>query len=58
MKNNTNVQAAMELRRAGKLPAYLTFDDETFSGTLVRVPQRSEIPVVVKDSAIVEFYAR
>src|SRR5262245_51988051 len=36
MKKNVNVQAAMDLRRAGKLPDYLSFDDENWSGSLSR----------------------
>jgi small subunit ribosomal protein S4 len=58
MKQNVNVQAAIDLRRSGRFPDYLSFDEENWSGSLSRMPARSEIPVPVKESAIVEFYAR
>ena len=58
MKQNVNVQAAIDLRRSGRLPDYLSFDEENWSGSLSRIPARAEIPVPVKESAIVEFYAR
>jgi small subunit ribosomal protein S4 len=58
MKTNAAVQQSLELAKGGKLPDYLKFDAETRTGTLVRMPKRWEVPVNVKESAVVEFYAR
>jgi small subunit ribosomal protein S4 len=58
MKKNVNIQAAVDLRRSGRLPDYLSFDEESWSGSFSRIPARSEIPVPVNETAVVEFYAR
>lgn len=39
-------------------PPYLELDAERFSGRLLRLPQREEIPVQVDESLIVALYAR
>jgi len=42
-----------------KLPSFLVLDpSDKFSGRVIGNPQRSDIPFIVDDSAIVEFYAR
>lgn len=37
---------------------YLSFDERTLSGTLVRLPERSEFLTDIQDNLIVEFYNR
>lgn len=37
---------------------YIEKDAENFSATLIRLPQRDEIPVQIDDHLIVEFYSR
>ncbi|MFB5189008.1 30S ribosomal protein S4 [Alicyclobacillus fastidiosus] len=39
-------------------PPYLTFDAASTTGTLVSIPTRSEIPVHVNETLIVEYYSR
>ena len=39
-------------------PDYLQKDIESFSGKLIRLPRREEIPIEVKESKILEFYSR
>jgi ribosomal protein S4, bacterial/organelle type len=50
------------VRRAQELGApivpYVQVDPENFTGTLLRVPAREEIPVKVEETLVVEFYAR
>lgn len=40
------------------LPPYLSFDEATLTGVLTRKPERTEIPVDVNETLIVEFYSR
>ncbi len=37
---------------------YVSKDTQNFSGTLVRLPEREEIPIIVEDRYIVEYYSR
>ena len=37
---------------------YLTKDENNFSGTLIRLPEREEIPIEIDDHLVVEFYSR
>lgn len=39
-------------------PEYLSFDNNAFSGTLVRLPERSEFLTDIQENLIVEFYNR
>lgn len=42
-----------------KLPGYLAIDPtDRFSGRVVATPMRADVPLVVDEAAIVEFYAR
>lgn len=38
--------------------AYITKDLESFSGTLIRKPEREEIPVEIDDILVVEYYSK
>ena len=40
------------------VPAYVTFDNNKFEGTYVRMPERSELSPEIDESLIVEFYNR
>jgi small subunit ribosomal protein S4 len=40
------------------LPEYVSFDENTFTGTLVRIPERDEFLTDIKDQLIVEYYNR
>ncbi|MCR5786268.1 MAG: 30S ribosomal protein S4 [Acholeplasmatales bacterium] len=40
------------------LPEYVSFDETTFTGTLVRIPERDEFLTDINDQLIVEFYSR
>ncbi|MPQ42673.1 30S ribosomal protein S4 [Clostridium tarantellae] len=37
---------------------YLSKDENAFSGTLVRYPERQEIPIEINDVLVVEFYSK
>lgn len=37
---------------------YLTKNEESFSGSLLRFPERSEIPIEINDVLVVEFYSK
>jgi len=39
-------------------PAYLSYEENSFSGTYVRLPLRDELHPEISDSLIVEFYSR
>lgn len=39
-------------------PEYVSFDENTFTGTLVRIPERDEFLKDIKEQLIVEFYNR
>jgi small subunit ribosomal protein S4 len=57
MRRNIQIIQWMEEQR-GNVPAYLNLDATNFSVTLVRVPEREEIPVPVNEQLVVEFYNR
>ena len=37
---------------------YLTKDENNFSGTLIRLSEREEVPIEIDDHLVVEFYSR
>lgn len=37
---------------------YISKDESNFSGTLIKVPEREEIPIEIDDQLVVEFYSR
>lgn len=54
-----DVQTAVERGPEVRLPGYLALDpDDHFCGRVVAVPVREDVPLVVDETAIVEFYAR
>jgi len=42
----------------GGAPAWLKADHQKFSGEVIRVPQREEIPIPVQEEFIVELYSK
>ena len=52
LKDNAEASAARSI------PAWLEFNQETMSGTLLTVPVREQIDVPVNEQLVVEFYAR
>lgn len=42
----------------GELPAYLEVSLEKLRAELVRLPKRSEVPVIVNEQLVIEYYAR
>lgn len=54
-----DVQTAVEKGPEIRLPSFLARDpDDPFSGRVIGTPARGDVPFVVDDAAIVEFYAR
>ncbi|KGL38610.1 30S ribosomal protein S4 [Listeria sp. FSL L7-1582] len=49
---------AESLDVAAFVPEYLTFDAEKLTGTLSRLPERSELHAEINEAFIVEFYSR
>lgn len=37
---------------------YLEKDENSFSGSLTRMPLREEVPIQINDSLVVEFYSK
>ena len=37
---------------------YLTKNEADFSGSLTRFPERNEVPIVINDSLVVEYYSK
>ena len=37
---------------------YISKDESNFSGTLIKMPEREEIPIIIDDQLVVEFYSR
>jgi len=40
-----------------RLPSYLSFDNATFTGTMVAEPQREDVPIQVEEQLVVEYYS-
>lgn len=38
--------------------SYISKDESNFSGTLIKMPEREEIPIEIDDQLVVEFYSR
>lgn len=56
-RKNEQFKATFEGHRSFNLP-YFSVNEEEWSGTLTRDPERSEIPVEVNDQLVVEFYSK
>jgi small subunit ribosomal protein S4 len=56
MRRNVHVEEA--LASMGTPPTYVRVEPEKFEATFVRIPERKEIPVMIQEQLIVEFYTR
>lgn len=58
-RKNVHVQESVEAGSRVTLPSNLKLDpDDPYTGRVVGRPVREDVPVVVEESSIVEFYAR
>lgn len=57
MRQNVHVVEALEGGSSG-LPEYLVLDKANAAVTLIRLPERNEIPVPIDEPLIVEYYTR
>ena len=56
-RKNVQFEANFKGHRSFNLP-YFTIDEEGWTGTFARLPERNEIPVEVNDQLVVEFYSK
>jgi small subunit ribosomal protein S4 len=53
------VKSSVERGPQVRLPGYLAVDPaDPYGGRMISLPMRSDVPVIVDDAAVVEFYAR
>ncbi|MBC1609006.1 30S ribosomal protein S4 [Listeria welshimeri] len=57
-KSAKNSAIAESLEVSSFVPEYVTFDAETLTGSLNRIPERSELAAEINEAFIVEFYSR
>ncbi|NLM40102.1 MAG: 30S ribosomal protein S4 [Firmicutes bacterium] len=55
-RNLKVVEEALEVRP--NVPEYLSFDEQTRTGTLIRLPRRDELNPDIHEAEVVEFYSR
>ena len=48
----------VELTNVRPVPAWLSFNAETLTGTLVQLPTREDVDIQVKETLIVELYSK
>jgi len=59
MRNNVHIEESTDAGPRVTLPSYLNLDpDDPCVGRVVDSPMREDVPVLVDEAAIVEFYAR
>ena len=58
MRDNPDVQHALEVRGEWTVPAWLSRDTATLTGRVLNLPTRDQIDVQVNENLVVEFYAR
>ncbi|SHE39424.1 30S ribosomal protein S4 [Clostridium fallax] len=56
-QKNTMFKDNFSLNLLNQYP-YISKDENTFSGTLLRYPKRDEIPIEINDVLVVEFYSK
>lgn len=58
-RENPHVKESVDYGPQVQLPSYLDLDpQDSYSGRVVNAPTRTDVPLVVDESSIVEFYAR
>ncbi len=58
MKTNQQILDALNYCPESMIPPYLSADRENFSGTLVSLPNREDIPEKIDEQLIVEYYSK
>lgn len=59
VRERPSITEAVQRGPQVKLPSYLALDpDDAYSGRVIGAPLRGDVPFIVTESAIVEFYAR
>lgn len=58
MLDNLYVQRALKIAETRGRPSWLEFDPDKAIGKIVRIPERSEIPIDVNEQHIVELYSK
>lgn len=58
IRDNPDVQRALEVRGEWSVPEWLQRDPENLSGRILNFPTRDQIDVPVDESLVVEFYSR
>ncbi len=58
MRNNAQVQEALNYCPASMVPPYLESDRDNFTGKLMNMPQRDDIPEKIDEQLIVEYYSK
>jgi ribosomal protein S4 len=56
MRKNVHVLESVE--STGSVPDYISLDKNALTATLIRIPERRDIPVPVNEALVVEFYTR
>ena len=56
MRKNPDLELSLDAR--GPLPDYLNFEEVSFTGTIERLPYRSDIQIPVDEQLVVEYYSR
>ncbi|HET7461813.1 MAG TPA: 30S ribosomal protein S4 [Longimicrobium sp.] len=58
-RNMPEVKSSVEHGPQVRLPGYLAIDPaDKFGGRMITLPMRADVPLIVDDAAVVEFYAR
>jgi small subunit ribosomal protein S4 len=58
MRDNPDVQMALEVRGEWTVPSWLSRDSESLTGRVLSLPTRDQIDVPVDENLVVEFYSR
>jgi small subunit ribosomal protein S4 len=58
MRDNPDVQRALEVRGEWSVPSWLSRDTQTLQGQVLSLPTRDQIDVPVNENLVVEFYSR
>jgi small subunit ribosomal protein S4 len=58
MRDNSDVQRALEVRGEWSVPSWLSRDTQTLQGRVLSLPTRDQIDVPVNENLVVEFYSR
>jgi small subunit ribosomal protein S4 len=58
MRDNPDVQRALEVRGEWSVPSWLSRDTQTLQGRVLSLPTRDQIDVPVNENLVVEFYSR